>query len=588
MKDVVPDRPPATLRSRARQLLAPLLVSLAVVVALLPATRTVFSADDAYVLAHLQSPVWRVRLFPYNVDRPSENVGAWWDGVRYQRRFVRLLPSALMAAEVSMLGQRPQPLHLASLALHLINVLLIYWLARRWLKHDGKAALVAAIFGVHPVALEPVSWFATQPLLVATTCTLLAVEWWIRYRSGAGWPWLAAALVAVFATVTSYESAVAVPLIVAAGDAVLLRSDRNAGARWLPRMALVSLLMPYLLLVEWNRAGAAALETSHRPTVRQAWTVARIDLANYLFKALGLVHPNRPHDYWIYNALGESAALAVLAAVLLPVAWWARRRPLALLGLLAFFALLGPPWLVRATVGTLNIPSLRAVYLPLLGLAAVVTAALSTARFRKAAAIVVPLLIAACVVDWQPHQGVGFGGTTQGSVLARRLLAGTDPAMPVVVVGGFGDVPKRRGCLYQVNLDWPGRIELRLVPPARSGAVPHLTRTGERTFTATASDGLFLPLRSEPVPIAPRAAAAGYNPGGFRLRREPPPAVLEGRQQLAGATVEVAARDAEAIRSLRFTLDRPLDEYVFLAVEGCDQGRQAVFDRAGPTALPVR
>src|SRR4029450_3447905 len=88
------------------------------------------SADDAYVLAHLHSPDWRVRLFAFNVDRPSEDVGAWWDGVHFQRRFVRLLPSALMAAEVSMLGQRPRPLHLASLALHLSNVLLVYWLSR--------------------------------------------------------------------------------------------------------------------------------------------------------------------------------------------------------------------------------------------------------------------------------------------------------------------------------------------------------------------------------------------------------------------------------------------------------------------------
>jgi hypothetical protein len=52
--------------------------------------------------------------------------------------------------------------------------------------------------------------------------------------------------------------------------------------------------------------------------------------------------------------------------------------------------------------------------------------------------------------------------------------------------------------------------------------------------------------------------------------------------------VEVAARDAEAIRSLRFTLDRPLDEYAFLAAEGCDQVRQAVFDPLRATALPLR
>jgi hypothetical protein len=558
-----------------------------VVAALLPATRSGFSADDAYVLAHLQSPDWRVRLFAFNVDRPSEDAGAWWDGVRFQRRFVRLPPSALMAAEVAVLGQRPRPLHLVSLALHLINVLLVYRLARRWLEHDGKAALVSALFGVHPVALEPVSWFATQPLLFATTFTLLAVEWWIRYRSGAGNRWLAAALAAVFAALVSYESAVAVPLILAAADAVLLRTERHAAPRWLPRAGLVSLLVPYLLLVGWNRAGAVALETSHRPTVVEAWTVARVDLANYLFKALGLVHPARPHEYSVYNALGEPAALAILALAVLAVAWWARRRPLALLGLFAFFALLAPPWLVRATVGTLNIPSLRAVYLPLLGLAAVLTAALTASRFRNAAAIVVPLLAAACIVDRRPHQGVGFGGATQGSVPAGRALAGTDPATPVVVVGSFQDVPQRRSCHYQLNLDWPGRTELRLVPPARSGALPRLTRTGERTFTAFASEGFFLPVKPEPLRAAPRAGR-GFNPGGFRLRREPPIAVLEGRQRLAGATVEVAARDAEAIRSLRFTLDRPLDEYAFLAAEGCDQVRQAVFDPPGATALPFR
>ena len=300
---------------RLGRVFAPLLVSLLVLVALLPATRVGFGADDTYLLAHVQSPDWRTRLFAFNVDRPSEHYGAWWEGVRYQRRFVRLLPSALMAAEVATLGQRPWPLHLVSLALHLVNVLLIYRLVRRWLGHAGKAALVAAMFGVHPVAVEPVSWFATQPLLVATTCTLLSVESWIRYRAGEGRNWLFAALVAVFAAVTSYEAAVPLPLLIVAGDVVWLRNDRAAGSRWPARAALVALLVSYFVLVKLNQAGTTALEISHRQTVAEAWTVARVDLANYLFKALGLVQPGRPQDYWIYNALGEPAALLLLILV---------------------------------------------------------------------------------------------------------------------------------------------------------------------------------------------------------------------------------------------------------------------------------
>jgi hypothetical protein len=76
----------------------------------------------------------------------------------------------------------------------------------------------------------------------------------------------------------------------------------------------------------------------------------------------------------------------------------------------------------------------------------------------------------------------------------------------------------------------------------------------------------------------PAAAAGRYNPGGFRVTREPPPLVREGWQQLSGARVEVEARDSEAIRSLRYTLDRPLGDYVFLAAEGCNQIRLVTLD----------
>jgi hypothetical protein len=559
-----------------RSTFAPLLISGFVILALLPATRVGFSADDAYILAHVQSADWRTRLFAFNVDRPSEDFGAWWEGVHYQRRFIRLLPSAFMSAEVAAVGQRPQRLHLVSLALHLFNVVLIYRLARRWLAHDGKAALVAAVFGVHPIVAEPVSYFAIQPVLVATTCTLLSVECWIRYRTGQGRTWFFAALAAVFAAVTSYEAAVGVPLVIAAGDLVWSRI-RSSTSSWAPLAAVVALLVPYWILVKVNQAGAVALETSHRPTVAEAWSVGRVDLANYFFKALGLIRPDRAQDYWVYNALGEPLALLLLMLAIVPVVWWARRRPLALFGLLVFLALLGPPWLVRATVGTLNIPSSRALYLPLLGLAMVVGVALSTARFRNAVLIALPLLAAACIVDRQPHGGLGFGGASRASAATRTLLNGIDPARPVIIVGSFAYAPRRAGCLYEVSLDWPGRAELRLVPPGRSGASPHLTRTGERTFTASAPDGFFLPMQREPV-VAPAAGRVRYSPGGFRVTREPPPLVLQGSQHLSGATVEIETRDGDAIRSLRYTLDRPLDDYVFLAAEGCSQIAMAVLD----------
>ena len=47
-------------------------------------------------------------------------------------------------------------------------------------------------------------------------------------------------------------------------------------------------------------------------------------------------------------------------------------------------------------------------------------------------------------------------------------------------------------------------------------------------------------------------------------------------------------RDTEAIRSLRYTLDRSLDDYVFLAAEGCSQVRLAMFDRSASKSAPQR
>src|SRR5215203_5611920 len=86
-----------------------------ILTALLPFTSVRWSSDDSYVLHNLYSDQWRHWLFPFNVDRPSAAVGAWWEGTVYQRRFLRLVPSALMAIEVRSLGQDPRILHQVSL-----------------------------------------------------------------------------------------------------------------------------------------------------------------------------------------------------------------------------------------------------------------------------------------------------------------------------------------------------------------------------------------------------------------------------------------------------------------------------------------
>jgi hypothetical protein len=278
----------------------------------------------------------------------------------------------------------------------------------------------------------------------------------------------------------------------------------------------------------------------------------------------------------VYNALGEPLSLLLVAALVAAVLWSSRRRPLALAGVITFVAFLAPPWLIRATVGALNIPSLRQVYLPLLGVMAIVAAGLAILRTRVAALALVPVLIAFVVFNQVPRRGPASGSLAAASGPVRAALAGVDPARPVVMVGSFLP-PAKASCGYELSLDWPGRAELRLVPPSRSGAVPRLVRTGERTFIASAPDGLLIPMKPEPMRM-PQGMQPGFNSGGFRITAKPPALVRDGRQQLDGATVEVVDGDATIIRSLRFTLDRPLEEYAFLAASGCKDVRLAVFE----------
>ena len=54
-----------------------------------------------------------------------------------------------------------------NLALHLANTLLVFALFVRWTGKLGRSALVAALFGVHPMHVESVAWIverrASQP-----------------------------------------------------------------------------------------------------------------------------------------------------------------------------------------------------------------------------------------------------------------------------------------------------------------------------------------------------------------------------------------------------------------------------------------
>jgi len=70
-------------------------------------------------------------------------------------------------ADCQLFGLHPGPHHLVNVALHAVNVLLLFWLQQRATGAVGRSFLVAALFAVHPLNVETVAWVAERKSLLS-------------------------------------------------------------------------------------------------------------------------------------------------------------------------------------------------------------------------------------------------------------------------------------------------------------------------------------------------------------------------------------------------------------------------------------
>src|SRR5690349_1356488 len=123
--------------------------------------------------------------------------------------------------DYTLYGPIPLGWHLTSLALHLINTLLIVLLlrplARRWWPADAVARtlvpLVAgAFFAVHPAHPEAVTWISARFDLLAGLGTFLACWAFLRWRDGGPRVFYILTWLAAWLAMMSKESGMLVPL----------------------------------------------------------------------------------------------------------------------------------------------------------------------------------------------------------------------------------------------------------------------------------------------------------------------------------------------------------------------------------------
>jgi Tfp pilus assembly protein PilF len=275
--------------------------------------------------------------------------------------------------DVQLFGLRPGPHHLVSLAVHVAATLALFAALALATGKPAAAALAAALFGVHPLHVEPVVWLAERKELLSTLCGLLAVLawWWYARRPGVGRYLVAAAAFAL--------GLLAKPMLVTLPLALLLldvwplgRLGPGLDPRRLP--ALIAEKAPLLALSAASSAATLAAQRAGQTVISLGALPAADRVANalvaplvYLRQALwpaglAVYYPHAGGSIPWWAAAGAALALAAASAGAVLAL---RRRPWLAAGWFWYLGTLVP--VVGIVQVGLQGHADRYTYLPLVG-----------------------------------------------------------------------------------------------------------------------------------------------------------------------------------------------------------------------------
>jgi len=342
-------------------------------------------------------------------------------------------------------GDHAAGYHWVNLALHFGNVLLLYCLALKLIKSAWPAALLAAVWAVHPALTESVTNIVGRADLLAAMAVLSGLLMYLKSAETAGrrrLAWLGGLGLATAIGVFSKESAVIILPLIALYELAFQR--RMRALLW----GCAAVLMPLLALAVVRSAivKAANFPFWDNPLTGAGFWTAKLTaievIARYLWIAVWPAKLSCDYSYaQIPLARGGLmdwiAWLAVAAALAGAVAAYWRNRTVFFLAGLALLTLL-PTANLLFPIGT--IMAERFLYLPLAGLIACAVVGIFNATPRFASALLCAV-VAACAartgarnLDWRDDLTLGQAAvrSSPNSFKSHYLLAqglyDSDPA----------------------------------------------------------------------------------------------------------------------------------------------------------------
>jgi hypothetical protein len=381
----------------------------------------------------------------YVTGNPSIHVLSWttvrWAFTTFQEGIWHPLTWLSLALDHELYGGlSARGFHLTNLLLHVTNTVLVFLVWERLTGAFWRSAVLAALFGLHPMHVESVAWVTERKDVLSTCFWLLTMAAYARYA----WreTWTAYALVVV----TFVLGLLSKPMLVTLPFALLLLDYWPLGRlSWRAVLEKIPLLMLALVVAAISVVAVADVGAQAVPDpIPRAARLANAIVSSVKYVELTLwpvrLSPWYSHPWFEGPPLTVASvggALAVLLAVSALVVAVRRRRPYALVGWFWYLGTLVPVLglLYNGRQGMAD----RYAYIPHIGLfVAIVWAAADlplwqaqTSRRVATAGLLTLLLVLGGATAWQArvwHDDRIFWGYTirqnRYSFIGFQALAG--------------------------------------------------------------------------------------------------------------------------------------------------------------------
>ncbi|HEX4594698.1 MAG TPA: tetratricopeptide repeat protein, partial [Bryobacteraceae bacterium] len=297
----------------------------------------------------------------------------------------------------AVLGDGPEPAgyHRINVALHGLNVSLVYALGILVFGDQALALALAAIWGLHPLLTESVTNVVGRADLLAAFGVLAGLLCYAKSLSVTGRAkvaWIAALAGAQMIGLFSKENAAALPGILLLYD--LIWSERATWRKRIPVYATLTIPFAVFFFLRSQLQTHLMIIPSENPLVGAGFWTARLTAIKDVGKLLWLfVWPVRLSADYSYNAVPLSAwrlaswedaktfvSLTIcLGSLMLALRWRRTHKPLTFF-IVFFFIALAPTSNVFILIG--SILAERFMYLPAIGLAGCMVAAIHAIATR--------------------------------------------------------------------------------------------------------------------------------------------------------------------------------------------------------------